>query len=196
MKHIKITFFLMSGILGFSQNNQDSAQDYQNDLKEYFQSNSSPLNKKEQKKFKGLDFFPISQEYIYKVLFVKLENQKPFVMPSTGNFKQKYIKYAELHWLVDGKKQILVAYQNLELSKKKDKEKRLFVPFIDATNGEETYGGGRYLDIEIPENNTLLLDFNKAYHPYCAYSERYSCPIVPIENSLNYKIKAGVKFKE
>ena len=64
---------------------------------------------------------------------------------------------------------------------------------MDKTNGKESYGGGRYLDLEIPEDKIIILDFNKAYNPYCAYSDRYSCPIPPIENHLDVAINAGFK---
>ena len=67
------------------------------------------------------------------------------------------------------------------------------LPFTDLTNGNETYSGGRYIDLEIPEGNTIRIDFNKSYNPYCAYTEGYSCPIPPAENNLGYTITAGVK---
>jgi uncharacterized protein (DUF1684 family) len=69
----------------------------------------------------------------------------------------------------------------------------LFLPFLDNTNGDTTYGGGRYIDLRIPEGDTIEIDFNKAYNPYCAYNSRYSCPIVPRENYLDTNIEAGVK---
>jgi uncharacterized protein (DUF1684 family) len=69
----------------------------------------------------------------------------------------------------------------------------LFLPFLDTTNGIETYGGGRFLDMRIPKSKEVIIDFNKAYNPYCAYNYNYSCPIVPLENNLSIKVKAGVK---
>jgi uncharacterized protein (DUF1684 family) len=72
----------------------------------------------------------------------------------------------------------------------------LYLPFKDFTNGESTYGGGRYLDFkmsDIQENQTIIIDFNKAYNPYCAYSDGYSCPIPPSENHLQVFIEAGEK---
>ena len=70
----------------------------------------------------------------------------------------------------------------------------LFVPFKDATNGAETYGGGRYIDVKTPKGNKVILDFNLAYNPSCAYgSDRYSCPIPPKKNFLKIPIKAGEK---
>ena len=72
-------------------------------------------------------------------------------------------------------------------------EDYLFLPFLDNTNGETSYGGGRYVEGRIPEGDILVIDFNKAYNPYCAYNEKYSCPIVPRENSVDENIEAGVK---
>jgi len=69
----------------------------------------------------------------------------------------------------------------------------LFLPFTDLTNGEQTYMGGRYLDLSIPEGDTIVLDFNRAYNPYCVYNKKYSCPLVPPVNALNTKISAGIK---
>ena len=80
------------------------------------------------------------------------------------------------------------------MSKRKGFKDYLFLPFLDATNGIETYGGGRYLDVYIFENQTnIKIDFNLSYNPYCAYSHRYSCPIPPHENTLTVEINAGEK---
>jgi hypothetical protein len=87
----------------------------------------------------------------------------------------------------------LNVYQNQDLMKKEGYEDYLFLPFLDDTNGEESYGGGRYIDLRIPEGDEVVIDFNKAYNPYCAYNEKYSCPIVPRENYLDLKVEAGVK---
>ena len=72
----------------------------------------------------------------------------------------------------------------------------LFLPFTDNTNGEQTYTGGRYIDLSIPDGDTIVVDFNKAYNPYCAYNKKYSCPIVPSVNNLDTEIRAGVKAFE
>ena len=69
----------------------------------------------------------------------------------------------------------------------------MFLPFKDKTNGVETYGGGRYLDLTVPDGDSIVIDFNKAYNPYCHYNIEYSCPLVPRENKLLFSIKAGVK---
>ena len=74
-------------------------------------------------------------------------------------------------------------------------ENSLFLPFTDQTNGKELYGGGRYMDVEIPLSDAIILDFNKAYNPYCACSDRYSCPIPPQENDLQIPILLGEKIE-
>ena len=81
----------------------------------------------------------------------------------------------------------------MALRKKKEYKDYLFIPFRDGTSRMETYGGGRYLDLRIPKGKTILVDFNLAYNPYCAYSHRYSCPIPPEINTLNVRILAGEK---
>ena len=79
--------------------------------------------------------------------------------------------------------------KNLEDPNERD---NLFLPFIDDTNGNESYGGGRYINLDIPQVDNLIIDFNSAFNPYCVYDEKYSCPIVPRENYLPLEIKAGV----
>jgi uncharacterized protein (DUF1684 family) len=88
-------------------------------------------------------------------------------------------------------------YQGEEALQKEDGSNYLFLPFMDDTNGSSTYAGGRYIDLTIPEGDTLQIDFNSAYNPYCAYNENYSCPIVPRENYIATEVEAGVKaFKK
>jgi uncharacterized protein (DUF1684 family) len=81
------------------------------------------------------------------------------------------------------------------VNKKTGYEKFILIPFGDKTNGTETYGGGRYIDITIPEGNKAIIDFNMAYNPYCAYSAKYTCPIPPKENILDVEIKSGQKYE-
>ena len=97
-----------------------------------------------------------------------------------------------LHFTLNGTDEQLTVFQNIDLSRLEDYRNYLFVPFTDLTNGEQTYGGGRYLDLEGPLGDTVELDFNRAYNPYCAYGGRYSCPIPPQENHLEVSVEAGV----
>ena len=112
-------------------------------------------------------------------------------MPMTKERVVYYRKYGTLTFKINDTICSLTVYQNLDLIKRKGFENYLFLPFKDLTSEVTTYGGGRYLDIDIQKRSQWKIDFNLAYHPYCAYSERYSCPIVPKENKLAVQINAG-----
>lgn len=190
-----LIFFLLCSNLTFSQHNEKEVLKYQKELNEsYLNPESSPLKEDELKDFKGLNFYPYNEKFVVKATLEKLENQPVFKMPTSGTNKPDYKRYGILHFIIDNKKFQLEVYQNLDLIKRKGYKKHLFLPFIDETSGNETYGAGRYLDIEIPDGSEIVLDFNKAYHPYCAYTIGYSCPITPDVNFLKTKILAGVKF--
>lgn len=190
-----LIFFLLCSNLTFSQHNEKEVLKYQKELNDsYLNPESSPLKEDELKDFKGLSFYPYNEKFVVKATLQKLENQPVFKMPTSGSNKPDYKRYGILHFTIDNKKFQLEVYQNLDLIKMKDYKKHLFLPFIDETSGNETYGAGRYLDIEIPDGSEIVLDFNKAYHPYCAYTIGYSCPITPDVNFLKTEILAGVKF--
>ena len=167
---------------------------YQDEMNsEFADSNQSPLDSTDLKLFTSLHFFEPDYNYRVEAKFIKAENEKHFKMPTTTDRMPEYIKYGELHFNVSGAELQLSVYQNVELVKKEEYKDYLFIPFTDLTNGFETYGGGRYLDIRYSNEQIFVLDFNKAYNPYCAYSGRWSCPIPPEENHLNIEINAGVK---
>ena len=113
-------------------------------------------------------------------------------MPTTTGRESTEVVYGIAKFTLNGKDHELEIYQSPELITQAEYEDYLFLPFTDNTNGEETYGGGRYLDLRIPKGNKIILNFNKAYNPYCAYNTNYSCPITPRENYLDIEIKAGV----
>jgi len=160
---------------------------------EFSNKSTSPLTKEGFKKFTSLDFFPIDSSYKVKAKFIRTPNEKPFEMPTTKSRKAIEVKYGELHFTLHGLPLKLNVYQSQELKLKPEYKDYLFLPFTDLSNGKETYHGGRYIDLKLPVGDTLIIDFNKAYNPYCAYSDRYSCPIPPKENNLTIKILAGVK---
>ena len=171
-----------------------TSKEYQEELNLSFKDSlHSPLKEEDRLHFEGLEFYPIDEKYVVKAKFVKLKRQKPFEMPTTTTRKPKYIKYGELHFTIDSKELVLTVYRNIDLSKRKGFKDYLFLPFLDETNGIETYGGGRFLDMKVPKSKEVIIDFNKAYNPYCAYNHEYSCPIVPLENELAVAINAGVK---
>jgi uncharacterized protein (DUF1684 family) len=154
---------------------------------------TTPLTIKDFNEFSSLDFFPIDSTYRVIAKFVRTPDEIPFEMATTTDEKSIEVKYGEAHITLNGEQLKLNIYQNSELKLTPEYKNYLFLPFMDKTNGKESYGGGRYLDLEIPEDKIIILDFNKAYNPYCAYSDRYSCPIPPIENHLDVAINAGFK---
>ena len=160
---------------------------------EYADAKTSPLEEKDLKKFKTLEFYPVSNKYFVNAKLVKAKNEKAFEMKTSTARKPKYIKYGTVSFVIDGITLQLNVYQNVELSKTEEYKNSLFLPFSDLTCGKESYIGGRYIDLKIPNGNMIAIDFNQAYNPYCAYNHKYSCPIVPMENDLNVAIKAGVK---
>lgn len=196
MKKI-LALILCFPLFSLAQNSLDDANKFQTELVSFYENpETTPLNDSEKEHFQGISFFELNEKYAVNAKLEKLLNEKPFIMPATGKKQQKYKKYGILHFTINDVKLSLVIYQNLELSKIKEYSKHLFLPFYDLTSGETSYGGGRYLDILIPDNDVVLLDFNKAYNPYCAYSPRYSCPITPEENFLNIEIQAGASYSK
>lgn len=196
MKYSIICLILFISLTAIGQNTKDvSSKDFQNNLnKEFLDSKKSPLDENDFKTFKSLDFFPIDEKFVVKARFVKSENEEEFDMKTTTERLPKYIKYGELFFEISGKSFRLNAYRNISLSQKSGYEDYLFLPFFDLTNGNETYIGGRYIDFRIPKDfNNVIIDFNKAYNPYCAYNHKFSCPLVPLDNNLEIEIMAGVK---
>jgi len=143
-----------------------------------------------------LRFFPINKKYRVTARFEKTASNAWFLMPTSGTLKKTYRVYGTLHFMVEGKPQQLRIYQSQDLLQNDQYKNYLFLPFTDATSGKETYYGGRYLDLTFDDihGNEVILDFNKAYNPYCAYvTGRYNCPIPPAENHLTIALEAGEK---
>jgi uncharacterized protein (DUF1684 family) len=114
-------------------------------------------------------------------------------MKTTTERTPTYEKYGEAIFEIDNIEYKLSIYQSHRLRQNEKYKDYLFLPFTDLTNGEETYGGGRFIDLSIPNSDIITIDFNKAYNPYCAYSSTSSCPVPPKENDLDLKVLAGVK---
>ncbi|OBX22061.1 MULTISPECIES: DUF1684 domain-containing protein [Bizionia] len=156
-------------------------------------ASKSPLKAKDRKNFKTLDFFPVDSSAIVKATLKRTPDSDWFLMQTTTDRVSNERVYGVVTFELQGKTFELSVYQGQDLMTQEGFENYLFLPFIDHTNGETTYGGGRYIDLRIPENDMMIIDFNKAYNPYCAYDEKYSCPIVPRNNYLDIEVKAGVK---
>lgn len=171
--------------------------DFQTELNEEFKNpETSPLSDKYRKDFEQLDFFAPDASYIVQAKFIRTPKALPFLMPTTTDRKSTEVVYGIAHFTLNGKAQQLEIYQNKELMLEEGYEDYLFLPFTDLTNEEETYGGGRYIDLRISKADSITIDFNRAYNPYCAYNKKYSCPLVPSVNHLDTKVLAGVKAFE
>ncbi|WP_435415832.1 DUF1684 domain-containing protein [Polaribacter aestuariivivens] len=162
-------------------------------------ASKSPLKKKDLKKFKGLDFFPVDSAFVVTAKLTRTANAPIFEMATTTDRKPLYKEYGTLNFTIKGQDLELTIYQSQDDTRDEKYKNYLFLPFTDDTSGNESYGGGRYMDVmttDISEENTVILNFNNTYNPYCAYNDRYSCPLTPRKNHLNIEIKAGVKAFE
>ncbi len=168
--------------------------DFQNGLNETFKNpETSPLPDRFRKNFEGLDFFEPDTSYIVVAKFERTPNAIPFFLGTTTGEKTEEVVYGIAHFELNGKKHQLEIYQTPSLLTQEKYKDYLFLPFLDETNGAETYGGGRYIDLTIPEGETIEINFNKAYNPYCVYNKKYSCPLVPRQNYLRTNVRAGAK---
>lgn len=200
MKHL---FLFSAFIIVFTFNSigQDldtsfanSISRFQKSLNDHYKSKDhSPLTKKQRKKFKGHNFYPVNEKYLITAKFILTPNTENFKMKTTTERRPIYRKYGEVHFDLDGKTHILSIYQNIAGLKSEKYKNDLFLLFNDKTNGNGSYYGGRYIDLKIPTSDTLIIDFNKSYNPYCHYNSAYSCPIPPSENLLDIEIEAGIK---
>ncbi|MDQ0595481.1 uncharacterized protein (DUF1684 family) [Chryseobacterium ginsenosidimutans] len=196
-----IFIFLLFPLLIFSQKiskEESEVKKFQKELnEEYLNPKETPLRGDNFKNFKAHPFFPISSKYRMTAKFAKTKNAEPFELPTSSGKTKSYREYGKATFDLDGKSYTLTLYQSLDLIKQKKYKNYLFLPFRDATNQKETYGGGKYMDLTIPKGNTIVLDFNKSYQPYCAYNAYdYNCPIVPEENKLPIEIRAGVMYED
>ena len=161
--------------------------------REFRDPERSPLETWEVSRFKGLNYFHSNPAFKVRATFARTPNEKKFNIPASDGTTKVYVKYGTLSFWLGAHPYVLGVYQGEALSKTDEYKDYLLIPFTDATNGKETYGGGRYIDFAIPASGNVTLDFNLAYNPSCAYSSRYSCPIPPRENRLKAKIRAGEK---
>jgi len=159
---------------------------------EFFKLHSqSPLSSEDRRKFSGLDYYLPDPDYRFELRLLEHAHKDILTIEDTQGNDREYLIWGEFEFTIDNATCKLQAY------KSSPKEERLFIPFRDETSGKETYGAGRYLDIDREEHQTpqrnWILDFNRAYNPWCAYSDRYACPFVAPENWLKVTIFAGEK---
>jgi len=136
--------------------------------------------------FTGLNYYPPDPAYRYTLPLQRADEPEPLTFPTSTGDEQTYFRIGTIEFEVEGQPARLAIYSSPH-------HDELFLPFRDATSGRETYGAGRYLEPEVLPDGNLLVDFNLAYNPFCAYSDDYSCPLPPFENYLKVAIRAGEK---
>jgi len=192
MKYL-VTLLLMVSIKCFAQNHKAEIDAYRKQyMADFLDDKNSPL-KKEDLQF--LRFYDADSTYRVTARATMVINPPTFIMPAFSGGGANYIKYAVLNMVVNGKSIELSVYKNTAFANIATLRDYIFLPFTDETNGKETYGGGRYIDLREKDfkDNPVVIDFNKAYNPYCAFAGGYSCPKPPDENQLHMAIAAGEK---
>ena len=141
--------------------------------------------------FTGLKYFPPDLKFKITASLTPITQKKPVILATNDGKEERYLEYAYAEFDFGGFHNKLLILEMMDMGPTRGK---LFLAFGDATSAADTYGAGRYLDVaKTPGANTITLDFNKAYNPYCAYSEKFSCPLPPQENLLTIPIQAGEK---
>jgi uncharacterized protein (DUF1684 family) len=147
----------------------------------------SPLTQEQKAEFKGLKYFPENPELLFELHIDEFPEKETIQMQTSTGDIQTYKRFGKIRFHIDGEKVELTIFAS---------QHGFFLPFVDSQAGNETYGAGRYLDPYLLPGGKLLVDFNHAYNPYCAYNDLYSCPLPPAENRLNVAMKAGeMNFK-
>lgn len=144
----------------------------------------SPLTPEQKRNFRGLSYFPENPALRLETAVEPFPQQDEIVMQTSTGGAQTYTRYGRFKFEVEGQEAQLTIYAS---------EHGFFLPFVDALAGTDTYPAGRYLEPEVLPGGKFLIDFNLSYNPYCAYNERWSCPLTPFENRLKVPIRAGEK---
>jgi len=162
------------------------------DKDDFFRTHpDSPLPPSVRGSFSGLAYYDIDSNFRFQVTLNRFPSPQPLRLGTNTGEMRSALRYGYFEFSVEEKLCRLQVYRLEE-----DSERgiaRLFIPFRDATSGTETYGSGRYLDFKENTSGIYDLDFNRAYNPYCAYENSYSCPVPPAENTLSVSIRAGEK---
>ena len=196
-----ITIFLLSAVTSLAAEREDYLDlkiqeqrvlEWRKERDTFFKAHQrSPLSPKEKRNFKGLKYYPFDPKYVFSGQIERyifhINNPKYYATFLTNKgINKRYIRYGKFHFKFDGKEYAVEIYKSI-LSD------TLFIPFKDKTNGKESYEGGRYIDAEILPGYKMVLDFNMAYHPSCAYNDNFICVLPPKENTLEIEIRSGEK---
>jgi uncharacterized protein (DUF1684 family) len=187
---VAITIFNFLTIGESSKDYTERLEQERKDKNGYMLSSNSPLIEEDKQNFTGLNYYPIDEEFKVTARIEKTNNKQPIFIESTTGEQLKYIPFATATFELKGQQHSVMLYQDWE---EKDPNK-LSLMFADETSAIETYGGGRYLDVMYRNTNSVIVDFNNAYNPFCHFNAEYSCPIPPRQNVLNIPIEAGEKI--
>jgi uncharacterized protein (DUF1684 family) len=174
---------------------QAAIDGYRNEKDAFFKSSPhSPIPADEREAFEGLSYYPIDPDLVFEDLVLEPylgDEPTSFQIPTSDGKLRPARRAGTFTFELDGEQRRLTAY-----TFESGETRSLFVPFLDKTSGRETYGAGRYLDLEPDDDGTYAIDFNLAYHPSCVYAPQYSCPLTPAENRLAARIEAGERLGE
>jgi uncharacterized protein (DUF1684 family) len=174
---------------------EDAVAQYRADKDDYFRTSpGSPIPASEREAFTGLPFFAVDPAWVVDDIALEpYTGSEPvrFEIPTTDGKLRPAERAGVLAFELGGAELRLTAYRFAGTN-----DTNLFVPFLDATSGTESYGAGRYLDVDLDDDGTVTLDFNMAYHPSCVYDPKFSCPITPAENRLSIRVEAGERLAE
>ncbi len=195
MKYFTLLFFTFFLVSSQAQSYKHTIKKHRKSYKKtHLENERGPFYHKK-KEIKKLRFYAPDENYKVTCQFTRTPDTEVFKMATYSGKTKDYKKYGELTFQINGHDLKLAIYQNIRLLMMPMYKDHLFIPFKDFTNDEATYGGGRYIDIKIGDikNGELILDLNKAYNPWCAFSDGYNCPVPPRENHLEFKVEAGEK---
>lgn len=192
LKWIVLTIAVIIGTLSIWQNR--NVKSYSEKIKEEREEKNnfmvtdaeSPFSDAEKASFPGLNYFPIDSSLRIIADFKEYSQKETITVPTSDGQTRDYTKYGITTFKINGESCSLIILKSRATGE-------YFLPFADGTSGISSYGAGRYLDPEKLKRNSVILDFNKSYNPYCAYNERYQCPFPPKENILAVSITAGEK---
>lgn len=193
MKFLPILFLFIS-INTFAQTYNEQIAKHRDSYKQDFvKESNSPLKETD---LQNLHFYDSDSTYRVIADVEILKNEKIFKMPTYDGTSKEFFRFAKIKFILNSKETVMTLYKNVALAGNPAYKDLLFLPFTDETNNKETYGGGRYIDLSSKKiiDSKIEVDFNKAYNPYCAYSDGYRCPVPPEENDLQLEIKAGEKL--
>lgn len=198
---VSLFFLILLALTGLqAQKNNENAtyvkaikkERHEKDL-DLLKADNSPLDAASKKKFRGLNYFKTDPVWNIEARFERFSEPDTILMKTTTDRLPTYLVFGKASFTLNGSEYKLTVYRNVGLMKKAEYADYLFIPFRDETSGNESYGGGRYIDARIPDGNTIRIDFNRAYNPYCVYSKKYSCPVPPADNYLELRVEAGEK---